>query len=196
MSVLSMASSVVSYPSCNEFELCLMSNLVNCNPLTIIGISGTSCNSQPLCCSDNSFVSSLAQWFFIFFTVDDKWQLTGRHRRPWMHCHQPLNSPYPWTIKYPAWSFVVLWLINYTPLLWFSQVWLNMWGSNAQVFLRPPLYWCSNCRDSQLYKIWVIKTTSGNYFGRLSASYRNTDSGKKECWSRQIGDKRRFFTQK
>ena len=61
MSVLSLASSVVSYPSCIEFKLYpnYSSILVNCNPITAVGISPTSCVSQPLCCSDNSFVSTL-----------------------------------------------------------------------------------------------------------------------------------------
>ncbi|KLO14558.1 fungal hydrophobin [Schizopora paradoxa] len=28
---------------------------VTCNPITIIGVSGTSCTSQPVCCENNSF---------------------------------------------------------------------------------------------------------------------------------------------
>ncbi|KAF9478393.1 fungal hydrophobin [Pholiota conissans] len=28
---------------------------VNCDPLTIIGVSGTSCSEQPVCCTNNSF---------------------------------------------------------------------------------------------------------------------------------------------
>ncbi|KAK7054481.1 hypothetical protein VNI00_003679 [Paramarasmius palmivorus] len=28
---------------------------LNCDPITIIGVSGTSCAAQPVCCKDNNF---------------------------------------------------------------------------------------------------------------------------------------------
>ncbi|KJA29741.1 hypothetical protein HYPSUDRAFT_196081 [Hypholoma sublateritium FD-334 SS-4] len=33
---------------------------VTCNPITVIGASGTSCSEQPVCCTDNTFNGVIA----------------------------------------------------------------------------------------------------------------------------------------
>ncbi|KJA29738.1 hypothetical protein HYPSUDRAFT_31724 [Hypholoma sublateritium FD-334 SS-4] len=33
---------------------------LTCTPVTIIGVSGTSCSAQPVCCTDNSFNGVIA----------------------------------------------------------------------------------------------------------------------------------------
>ena len=86
----SLVSSVVSssYLSCIWVQTrshLFLTSLVNCNPITAIGTSSTSCDSQPLCCSDNSFVSSL-----VLHIVAHCWHasiLIERSRGLWMRPH-------------------------------------------------------------------------------------------------------------
>ncbi|KAF8806916.1 type 1 hydrophobin [Phlegmacium glaucopus] len=42
---------------CNSGSLqcCDSTSTVTCSPLTVVGVSGTSCNDQAVCCTNNSF---------------------------------------------------------------------------------------------------------------------------------------------
>ncbi|PPQ71139.1 hypothetical protein CVT26_010833 [Gymnopilus dilepis] len=33
---------------------------ITCSPITVVGVSGTSCSEQPVCCTDNSFNGLIA----------------------------------------------------------------------------------------------------------------------------------------
>jgi len=68
---------------------------VNCSPISVIGVGGNSCTQQPVCCTNNNFVSVEYSFALLctFVFESDRTVSPERSHQRWMQPDQLLTHP-------------------------------------------------------------------------------------------------------